>query len=93
MRFIAGTATTRFVAVNVERWRGDPACQIAMLGHELWHVLELARSQDVRDLGAFHQLYKRIGNEWSGGRFETAGAVAMESAILAELTRAHGSGY
>jgi hypothetical protein len=74
-----------------ERWSGAVRCQVvpvsgweAVLGHELFHALELARYGDIRRApGAVASR-----DPQSHRFFETAGAQAFERAVRAELASA-----
>ena len=41
----------------------DPAVQIAVLGHELQHALEIGRAPQVVDLGTLRDFYRLTGVE------------------------------
>lgn len=64
----------------------DPPRRIEVLGHELYHALEIARAGEVRDAGTFRALYERIGYAMSPTSFETDGARAAEQQVHAELS-------
>jgi hypothetical protein len=67
--------------------RLDPAGRILTLGHELHHVLEIAREAQVRDEASFRELFGRIGYSLGQRAFETDGAIDIEQRIRADLTR------
>ncbi|MGE5835185.1 MAG: hypothetical protein ACM4AI_11940 [Acidobacteriota bacterium] len=61
--------------------------QFAVLGHELQHVCEIAAAPEVTNQAALRQLFERIGERttWSGDRYETAAALAIERRVLEEV--------
>jgi hypothetical protein len=61
---------------------------IALLGHELFHALEIAQSDEDESAGLGH-LYRRIGYRTDGAhQFDTEGAQVVESLIRRELSAA-----
>jgi hypothetical protein len=85
MRFIAGTPQARYFLVEVDAWRSTRTRRVATLGHELWHVLEVARTPGVRDVADLKRFYQSFAVQWRTGHFETDGAMAAEAAILTEV--------
>ena len=63
--------------------------RLAVLGHELQHVCEIAAELDVRDDAAVRKLFLRIGDRtsWSRDSYETAAAVEIERRVLNEVQR------
>jgi hypothetical protein len=59
---LTAVADRRYLVVNINPDH-DRATLIAVLGHELQHVLEVARSPHVRDEVAFRRLFQRIGQD------------------------------
>jgi hypothetical protein len=81
----------RYVRVTLEP---DPASDagLALLGHELWHALELAEAKWVIDSAGVHKLYQRIGYrtcEASARCYDTDMAVTTGYQVLRELRRVH----
>jgi hypothetical protein len=77
----------RYVRVTMEI---DPRTDagLALLGHELWHVLELAEAPWVTNGDALNALYERIGYRTCGAAvrcYDTEGAVATGYQVLREL--------
>jgi hypothetical protein len=68
-----------------------PAPRAALLGHELMHAVEVARSPWVTDQASFASLYRQIGSrlDSSGGltEYETVAAQRAGAAVLAEIRR------
>lgn len=63
--------------------------RLAVLGHELQHVCEIAAAPEVRDDAAVRRLFTRIGDRtsWSRDSYETAAAVEIERRVLNEVQR------
>ena len=63
--------------------------RLAVLGHELQHVCEIAAAPEVRDETAIRRLFERIGDRtsWSRASYETAAAVEIELRVLNEVQR------
>lgn len=77
MRFVTATPTRRFLRLTVDESL-PPHRRAAVLAHELWHALEVAREPRVVDRHSFEALYRHIGHQ-SFGRpswYDTKGAVA-----------------
>jgi hypothetical protein len=72
------------IVVNQTLVRRD---RIAMLGHELQHVLEVAREPEVVDDRTFLAFLRRAGYEIGPARFETDAARRVEEAVRCELMR------
>jgi hypothetical protein len=73
-RFVTATADFRFlrVVIGARTTRADISM---LLVHELQHVVEIARSPEVRDNGGLRKLYQRIGeNRNAQFEFETTAA-------------------
>ncbi len=62
------------------------AQQIAVLAHELQHVLEVGRAAEVRDEASFGRLYERIGSGTTAEFcYDTEAARAMGRRVLLEV--------
>ena len=88
MRFVTATPTRRFVRITVDESLPTQT-RAALLAHELWHALEVARKPQVVDQDSLEALYRHIGHH-SFGRstwYDTQGAVAAGSSVLVELRR------
>jgi hypothetical protein len=61
--------------------------QIAVLGHELQHIWEIAQAPDVLDSDGMSQLFKRIGYQVSlvADTYETTAAEAVERLVRQEI--------
>jgi hypothetical protein len=84
-QFVTLTGGQRYLLVQVDGFGTQPGDQLALLGHELCHVLEVAGAREVRDPGTFRRFYQGIGNEWARGRFETDKARRTERQVRAQL--------
>jgi hypothetical protein len=82
---VNGTGAFRFLRIHVGiHRRGDDL--VALLGHELFHALEIARATEVRDESALAAHYERIG--FRGPRphqFDTHDARTVEARVRREL--------
>jgi hypothetical protein len=87
MVYLANDPGNRYLLVRIDHWRVSPSERIALLGHELQHVLEVARAPEVRDALGLKQLYKRIGWESQKDRFESEAAKAMGNRVRSELSQ------
>ena len=79
----------RFVRIQVgNRPLGDDL--IAVIGHELFHALEIAASPEVTKHADLGSLFRRIGYRTSGAdeHFDSDGARAAERRIRTELATA-----
>jgi hypothetical protein len=89
--FIASTQGDRYVRVIVtpEKSRVNHDQRLALIGHELRHVLEVLEHPEVVDLTSMEAMYRKIGVPIGGGQrgCETSAARAAGSAVLAELLR------
>jgi hypothetical protein len=88
MRFVSAVAGWRYVEIAFPRNSGRDWL-ISLLGHELQHALEVARSPEVRTNEEFARLYERIGvarQRMFGRSFETDAALLQQRTIFGELT-------
>jgi hypothetical protein len=77
----------RYLRVQLGSTRGGNDL-IALLGHELFHALEIAQSDEV-DSAGIGNLYRRIGYRTDGAhQFDTDAAREVESLIRRELSAA-----
>ena len=60
LTFVAAVAGRRYVLVRIA-WDLLPARKIAILGHELQHALEIARSPDIVSAETMAAAYQRFG--------------------------------
>ena len=90
LSFVGMSAGTRYVLVRVG-YLGDRLRQIALIGHELRHGVEVADTPAIVDTASFQREYARLGyvNRLASGNgviaFESDEAVAAGERILREL--------
>jgi hypothetical protein len=85
LAFLTCGADTRYLLVRINTM-ANRTYQVAMLGHELQHALEVAAAKDVRDFDTFVALYQRIGWRTEAGGFETERARQTGWLVQRELT-------
>jgi hypothetical protein len=92
-RFVSAAAGARMLIVTINLALESPE-RIAVLGHELQHVHEVAEAPEVVDLEGFRRFFARTGDQISlaGNEFETVAAQAIERRVLQEVTRVRLSG-
>jgi|SRR5689334_12192068 len=87
--FVRGDCRRRYVAVEIAAPRNYVE-ELASLGHELQHAVEIAGEPDVCDASALAELYTRIGDpveRWGGmaDSFETRTAFETGIRVRREL--------
>lgn len=89
-QFVAQAGSYRLVQLTLVVTRRDDSA-VALLGHELQHAVELAEARGVRDLKAYQELYRRIGEPSCPGApwqcYETDTARRTARTIHRELRR------
>jgi hypothetical protein len=91
LQFIGTAAGYRYLQAHI-RYSTSRAHQIALIGHELFHAVEVAAAASVIDVPSFAREYARIG--FVSHTFRVSGAVAYDThaairtgdQILRELT-------
>jgi hypothetical protein len=86
MLIAAGPASQRYLRIQIAApTRGDEL--IALIGHELQHALEVARSPGVRDEKSLIGLYEAIGRHGHGEhRYDTMAAQNAGRQVRTELS-------
>ncbi len=84
LKFLTRSASDRFLLVSLNR-RNSPAMLVALLGHELQHVAEVADSPDVTGQDGLRQLYRRIGVRVRADAFDSLAAQQAGQAVRLEL--------
>jgi hypothetical protein len=88
LTFVTAAAGTRYVLVRIA-WDLPLARKIAILGHELQHALEIARSPDVVSAETMAAAYQRFGfTRNRGGKrvdFDSVAAIDAGMTIWREL--------
>jgi len=87
--FVRGTCNQRYVAIEISAPRSYVE-ELASLGHELQHAVEIAAEPGVCDAAALADLYTRIGDpveRWGGmaDSFETRTAFDTGIRVRREL--------
>ena len=87
LTWMAGTASRRIVRASFRPDLGASEA-IAMLAHELQHVIEVIDHPEVRSTQTLLDLYRRIGHPTgnNGLRWDTADAVALGTLARLEVT-------
>ena len=78
---------TRYLLIRIDRFKISVREQIALLGHELQHALEVASAPEVRDASGMAQLYRRIGWEGQKDHFESEAAKSVAQKVRTQLAR------
>ena len=90
LSYVGTSAGLRYVLVRVG-YIGDRLRQIALVGHELRHAVEVAEMPEIVDRASFQTAYERIGyvNQYASVRgilaFESDQALQAGDRILREL--------
>ena len=89
LQFVSAAAGVRYLLIRVERLP-TRSRQLALIGHELQHAVEVATAPHVVDQQTFMQEYERIGHArhhpgQQARRFETPAALAAGERVLKEL--------
>jgi hypothetical protein len=89
-RFIASTGGYRFVQVTIANASTASDELVALVGHELQHLIEVAEAPAVVDPETYHDLYRAIGYPSCRLRrcYDTHEAVIVGQRVLAELNAA-----
>jgi len=74
----------RYVRIQIAR-RGGPNDSIAVLGHELWHAIEVAEEPGIHDTDTLIAFYRRIGIDRGNHEFDTVEAQETGKRVRREL--------
>jgi hypothetical protein len=89
LMFLSAVAGLRYVHIRVVRL-ASTAGQIALIGHELQHAVEIAEAPDVVDSSSLARAYQRIGyvnpRAIGGLAFDSDAAVEVGHRVLRELS-------
>lgn len=87
LTWMAATASGRILRVSFKQDLGTTEA-MALLGHELQHVVEVIEHPEVRSPEALLDLYTRIGHPsaGTGQRWDTADAIAIGTLVRLEAT-------
>lgn len=84
LRFLARSATDRFLLVRLNRAHAQPTL-IALLGHELQHAVEVADAPAVRSAEELRDYYRREGVPTGEDQFDSTAAREAGYLVRAEL--------
>lgn len=90
MRFMASSATDRFVRIVLNAEYNDPTL-VALLGHELQHVVEVADHPEVQSAEALRAFYRRSGMRTGPDSFDSLAARRAGYQVRDEMVRKPGS--
>lgn len=86
MRFLSRSATHRFVHIRLNAAL-SPATLVALLGHELQHVVEVADNPQVQSADDMRAFYRQAGLRTGDDSYDTEAARAMGYQVRAEMLR------
>jgi hypothetical protein len=89
LRFLAESATDRFLRIQVNRTVAR-LWQVALLGHELQHAVEVAEAPGIHSAGDLRALYREIGVRTGADTYDSIAARQAGFTIRDELTSARG---
>ena len=94
LTFVASAPGVRYVRIRVAHYP-DAARQIAIIGHELQHAVEIADDPAIVDEASLGREYARIGYSHNGlmphrQAFDTEAAVKTGQRVFRELTTGSG---
>ena len=86
LAFVTAAGGRRFVRITIDSHLSHLQ-HASLLGHELFHALEVAHEPSVVDQAAFASFYRRVGRSSDHGWlcFDTAGAQDAGQRVLAEV--------
>jgi hypothetical protein len=84
LRFLARSATDLFLKIHLNR-AFNSQTQVALLGHELQHAVEVADSHGVNSVADLRDLYRRVGERTGIDQFDTLAARQVGYVVRHEL--------
>jgi hypothetical protein len=94
--YVTESHGTRFVRaiVTPDRTRRSHDQLLALIGHELQHVVEVTQHDEVVDVRSMQMMFARIGTPVKTARtgYETSAARDVGDAVLSEVSRRHVEG-
>jgi hypothetical protein len=90
LTFVSAVGGRRYVRVRIRRQESRDY-EVAILGHELQHAVEIAGAPEVIDQPSMANFYSREGTDQSHGqrdRFDTQAAIDCGRDVLSELSGA-----
>jgi hypothetical protein len=89
MRFVARSTRDRYVRVLLNARHNEPTL-VALLGHELQHVVEVAEHPEVGSPDELREFYRRLGLRTGPDSFDSAAARETGYLVRAELIQHDG---
>ncbi len=89
LRFLAESATDRFLRIQVNRTVAR-LWQVALLGHELQHAVEVADAPGIHSAEDLRMLYRQIGVRTGADTYDSIAARQAGFTIREEITSARG---
>jgi hypothetical protein len=84
MRFIATSASDRFVKIHLDA-NHNPHVLVALLGHELQHVVEVAQNRSIRSADDLRVFYKKLGLRTGPDSYDSEAARQMGYLVREQL--------
>jgi hypothetical protein len=84
MRFIATSASDRFVKIHLDASHNRHVL-VALLGHELQHVVEVAQNRSIRSAEDLRAFYKKLGLRTGPDSYDSEAARQMGYRVREEL--------
>ena len=84
MRFLATSASDRFVKIHLDA-NHNPHVLVALLGHELQHVVEVAQNRSIRSADDLRVFYREKGVRTGPDSFDSEAARQMGYVVREEL--------
>ena len=89
LRFLAESATDRFLRIQLNRSVAK-LWQVALLGHELQHAVEVAEASGIHSAEGLRMLYRQIGLRTGADTYDSMAARQAGFTIRDEIVRARG---
>jgi hypothetical protein len=89
MRFVTRSATDRFVRILLNARHSNPTL-VALLGHELQHVVEVAEHDEVQSADDLRDFYRRTGVRTGPDSFDSDAARQTGYLVRAEILKKPG---
>ena len=84
MRFVTTSASDRFVRIQLDA-RHNPLVLVALLGHELQHVVEVAQNRSIRSADDLRAFYRKTGLRTGPDAFDSEAARRIGYLVREEL--------
>lgn len=84
MRFLTTSASDRFLKIHLDAHH-NPNVLVALLGHELQHVVEVAQNRTIRSADDLRAFYRQTGVRTGPDSFDSEAARQMGYLVREEL--------